>query len=310
MCAKQLNAQVDGFLAYLEHERDRSANTTAAYRNDLTQFTRFIEHQDCGPEQPIESWRDLDSEYLGSYVGHLRQEHYSAATVARKVAAIRSFFHWMQESGAVSENVATSLTLPRVNRTVPRPLPPNEVERLLAEPARQSTPQALRDKAMIESLSTLGMRVSEVVGLDTGDVCIESATIRCDSDGRKSRVVPLRPTAQAALCAYLEHGRPRLQADPGERALFLNHRGQRLTRQGLWLVIKRYAKQIGIENEITPQLLRQSVAAQLLRDGKDVHGVRDLMGHSSARTTRTYLRRTDDTVGELEVDGAPWRDDG
>jgi integrase/recombinase XerD len=323
--------QVDRFLHFLEEEQDRSANTTAAYRNDLTQFTRFVTEQ-CGPDanarsEPlargraapgVHSWQEVDEGMMQTYLLHLRECDYASATVARKVAAIKSFFHWLQASGGLCSNPADGLEAPKVKKVMPRPISPQEIERLLAEPGREQTPQALRDKALMETLYASGMRVTEVVGLDLSDVDLEQGMIHCGGQGKKSRSIPLYQTeangtrrapdspALRALRAYLENGRPHLQMAPDEQALFLNHRGQRLTRQGLWLILKRYVRQVGIEAPVTPHTLRQSFAAHQINSGVDLQQVRDLLGHASTQTTQAYRRAADELAGssgQLIIDG-------
>ena len=364
-----MQTQVELFLHFLEEEQDRSANTTAAYRNDLTQFTRFVS-EPCGGAEPnarsgaasseeahsepahseaahsevallragagVHTWQEVDEDMMQTYLLHLNQSHYASATVARKVAAIKSFFHWMQTNGGLGCNPAHGLEAPRVKKVTPRPIRPQEIERLLAEPGRERTPQALRDRALMETLYASGMRVTEVVALNLADVDLEQGLIHCGGQGKKSRSIPLRPaagTGQApdstghtsggtshapdspALCAlraYLAEGHPHLQIAPGEQALFLNHRGQRLTRQGLWLILKRYVRQVGIQATVTPHTLRQSFAAHQINSGVDLQQVREMLGHASTQTTQAYRRAADELAesgGQLIIDGRTVRDD-
>ncbi len=295
-------SQVHRFLTFLEEEHERSANTTAAYRNDLTQFTKYVKERCDDPVHPtILCWQQVDVNMVQSYLMHLQQRDYATATVARKVACIKSFFHWMETNEGYATNPAATIEAPRVKKLAPRPIRPQEVERLLAEPAREHSAQAMRDSAMLETLYASGMRVTELVALDVTDVDLEQGTIVV-GEVRKSRVMALSGSALVALRSYLAEGRPALLVNPGECALFLNHRGQRLTRQGLWLVIKRYVKQVGIAASVTPHTLRQSFAAHQLNAGVDIHQLQGQLGHASAQTTMAY-RKAADELAEGEASG-------
>jgi integrase/recombinase XerD len=181
------------------------------------------------------------------------------------------------------------------------------VDKLLAAPAAQQTPNALRDVALMETLYATGVRVSELINLNLGDIDLFNRLVACNS-GRRSRVVPIFPRAVTALRAYLDDGRPHLVVDPNEQALFLNHRGQRLTRQGLWLIIKRYVVDVGIDDMVTPHTLRHSFAAHLLSAGANLREVQERLGHANVSTTQMY-RQGQETGGgasgeaEITIDG-------
>jgi integrase/recombinase XerD len=289
---------VQRFLLFLEEEQERSLNTTAAYRNDLTQFTKYVKEQCDDPAHPtIHCWRQVDVEMVQSYLMDLKRRDYASATVARKVACIKSFFHWLESSEDNIPNPTLTLEAPRVKKLAPRPIRPQEIERLLAEPAREHSAQALRDAALLETLYASGMRVTEVVALNLADVDLTVAHIRA-GDARKARTMVLTQSAAAALHMYMREGRPALQINPSEEALFLNHRGQRLTRQGLWLIIKRYVKQVGITASVTPHTLRQSFAAHQLNAGMDIHQLQGQLGHASAQTTLAYRKAADELAAE------------
>lgn len=301
---------VHEFLHYLTDEQESSSNTTAAYRNDLTQFTKYVE--DCCSEGSAaqRNWNAVDAGMVRGYVGRLKEAEYASATVARKVAAIRSFFHWMEGQGRLGCNPADGLEAPRVKKLTPRPIRPQEVERLLAEPARARNAPAVRDRALLETLYASGMRVSEVVNLNLQNVDLARGSICVGRDDAVpgGRVVTLQPSALNALRRYLETGRSQLLVQPDEQALFLNHRGQRLTRQGLWLVIKRYVKQAGISATVTPHTLRQSFAAHQINAGVGLQQVQEIMGHASMQTTQAYRRAAGSIADELS--GATRLDDG
>lgn len=301
---------VNRFLVFLEEEQDRSANTAAAYRNDLSQFTRFLADGCMEAHAPVAAWTEVDPALVDGYVAWLRHQPYASATVARKVAALKSFFHWLEQQAEVRPNPAEGVESPKVKRTAPRPIRAEQIERLLAEPGRDPSPAGLRDKALVETLYATGLRVSEVVNLNLDDLQLEQGLMRCG--GRHSRSVPLPAVALAALQRWVQEGRPQLGAQATDDALFLNHRGQRLTRQGLWLIIKRYVKQVGIEASVTPHTLRQSFAAHQLRGGVELSRVAELLGHASLQTTQAYRRAAAapalDGLPRLTIDGSPWRE--
>jgi len=303
---------VNRFLASLEEEQDRSVNTTSAYRNDLSQFTRFVADlcmDGCMDDHPpVRSWREVDSALVDRYVAWLHAQPYASATKARKVAAMKSYFHWLEVQGVITPNPAQGIEAPKVKRSTPQPIEAEEIERLLAEAGRDQSPMGLRDKALVETLFASGMRVTEVVNLNLDDLLLDERKLHCS--GKHSRAVPLADDAFHALHRWLAEGRPNLDPLPAEPALFLNHRGQRLTRQGLWLVIKRYVKQVGIKAPVTPHTLRQSFATHQLRRGVGINELSLLLGHASRQTTQNYRRAVVDTPKHhrpsLIIDGKPY----
>ncbi len=287
---ESLFTTVNAFIEELSSKRGFSANTVAAYRNDLSQFADYLSAPP--PEDhlaPLSSWSVLEADHLGHYLSHMYQRQYAASTVARKTAAIKSFCHALTEGGYVREDPSHSLATPRVERYVPHTISEQEVDRLLREPrkaAKSRRPDALRDLAMIETLYASGMRVSELVALDIEDMDFDTGLVGCPGKAGRRRQVPLRAQAIDAIDDYLKNGRPALAA-PDETALFVNHRGSRLTRQGFWLILKAYAEEANIEH-ITPHTLRHSFATHALRDGAELRDVQQLLGHVSISTTQVY----------------------
>lgn len=283
---------VDRFLTILETERGFSTNTISAYRNDLGQFIGYLKEPPAEDRRPpIADWTELTDGHLSVYLLHLRGREYASSTVARKTAAIKSFCHFLLDEGVMRADPAANMASPKVDKYVPRAITPGEVALLLDQPARHAAanrPEGLRDLAMLETLYSTGMRVSELVSLDLDDVDTERATVCCTGKAGRRRTVPLRPSAVEALTRYLEDGRPSLVLGDN-RALFLNHRGSRLTRQGFWLILKSYAEQAGID-DITPHTLRHSFATHALRDGTELRDVQQLLGHVSISTTQVYRR--------------------
>ncbi len=287
---ESLFTSVNAFIEELSTERGFSVNTVAAYRNDLSQFADYLSAPPVDDQlPPLDAWPRLTSEHLGRYLSHMYERQYAASTVARKTAAIKSYCHYLTEGGQLREDPSQTLAAPRVDRYVPRAISEEEVDRLLSQPreaARSRRPDALRDLAMIETLYASGMRVSELVALGVDDVDFDSGLVACPGKAGRRRQVPLRAQAIEAIDDYLTNGRPSL-ADPDETALFVNHRGGRLTRQGFWLILKAYAEDARIDN-LTPHTLRHSFATHALRDGADLRDVQQLLGHVSISTTQVY----------------------
>ena len=271
--------QIRDFLDYIEGERGFSVNTAGAYRNDLTQFAGFL--QDIGQD----GW-DLDRETLQRYRSFLYERRYADTTVARKIAAVRSFLHFLEAEGVVQSDLTAHLEAPRIGKYLPHSLPEDDVEFLLAMPSTEN-PAGIRDRAMLRLLWATGMRVSEMIGLDLEHVDMSTYTVRCLGKGKKERQIFFDVKAHGALEQYLEDGRPSVARRNTERALFLNHHGERLTRQGFWLILKSYARQAGIE-KISPHTLRHSFATYMLDKTDDLRAVQEFLGHSNISTTQIY----------------------
>ncbi len=291
-----MRKSTDDFLTYLSVEKGASANTVAAYRNDLQQLADFI-----GSKPGAKGWQSLDRSAVQDFILHLKERGYTETSVARKVAAVRSFFAFLSAEGIVAANPTEGLTSPRVGKTLPRAISPNEVDELLEQPARRATPEAKRDRAMLELLYATGMRVTELVSLDTTHINLDprSPYVRCMGKGAKERTIPIHDQALEALVDYLEEGRPLMVRNRDEAALFVNRRGERLTRQGFWLILKGYAKSANLSADITPHTLRHSFATHMLRGGMPLRNVQEMLGHANISTTQVYTHLTSDHVREV-----------
>lgn len=234
-------------------------------------------------------WSQVRKEDIASYILFLKERKYATSTVARKVAAVKSFFHFLKAEGTVDYDPTQKLDSPRVNKYLPKAVSVNEIQTLLSQPALSEGAESIRDQAMLNLLYATGMRVTELVSLNLDDIDLDQNQVRCKGKGNKTRYIPLRAEQRLSLQAYIEHGRPALVKNSDEEALFVNHRGHRLTRQGFWLILKAYANRAGI-GEITPHTLRHSFASHLLNDGENLRRVQELLGHASISTTQIYTQ--------------------
>jgi integrase/recombinase XerD len=219
----------------------------------------------------------------------LRERRYANSTVARRTAAVKSFYAFLTSERLAPSDPTEQIDSPKVDRYLPKALTPDQVDDLLELPLRQPTPERLRDKAMLELLYATGLRVSELVALNVRDVTLTS--VRCAGKGGRERTLPLAGSAQTALEEYLDIARPQLARSNPQKvdALFLNHRGKRLTRQGFWLILKHYAEELGL-NDLTPHTLRHSFATHMIANGTDLKAVQTLLGHASLSTTQIYMQ--------------------
>ena len=279
-----MQKRAEEFLHFVAVEKGYSHHTVAAYRNDLNQFMRYL----LG--EGVDSWASVGRAQILSYVRHLKGREYASSTVARKLAAVKSFFHFLVNDGVLRDDPTAAVDSPPVDKHLPRPLSPQEMARLLAEPAKSDTPKASRDWALLELMYATGMRATEVVQLEMSAVDLEAGTVRCMGKGDKERILPLYERALEALRFYLENGRSGLAHGVEETALFVNHRGQRLTRQGLWLIVKEYGEAAGIDHKVTPHVLRHSFATHLLDGGAGLREVQQLLGHSNISSTQVYTK--------------------
>ncbi len=286
---------IDNFLNYLAVEKGFPQNTILAYRNDLNQLAGFVE-EEAAKRGSIPPWASFDRQSMLSYLLDLRQRNYAATTIARKVAAVRSLFNFMVAEGIIKANPIQDVRSPKVGKSLPRPISISQVRLLLEQPRKLSASEATRDRAMLELLYASGMRVSELVSLNLGDVDFENGYVRCLGKGSKERVIPIYEQAALAVKEYTEGTRLRLVRKSDEKALFLNARGERLTRQGLWQILKVYAKAANLEVKITPHTLRHSFATHMLNGGADLRSVQELLGHANISTTQVYTHLTSEHI--------------
>lgn len=284
-----MKQDIEAFLDYLVAEKF-SPHTVAAYHNDLGQFTGFAQEQ--MEKQGIDfSWSAIDRNLLLDYFLELRvKKGYGSATVARKISAVKSLFYFLYERGMIEHNAAKGLGAPKVGRALPKPLSVDEVRELLQQPEKFSSPESSRDKAMLELLYATGMRVSELVALDTGDINLGNNSVRCSGRRGVKRGITIRPAVAEFLRRYIAEARPHLLHRQEEKALFLNCRGERLTRQGFWQILKAYAREANLRTKVTPHTLRHSFAVHRLSEGADLRSVQEALGHANISTTQVYTQ--------------------
>jgi integrase/recombinase XerD len=276
---------------WLRVERGLAPNSLAAYRRDLRRYVDWLRRR--GEFDPA-SVTEAD---VAAYVESLRaarddegRPRFAASSVARAVAAVRSFHRFCVEEGLVRSDPSEDVGSPRVPQGIPKALDEPEVEALLAAVPGDG-PRALRDRAILELLYAGGFRISELVGLVRRDLALRDGTVRVLGKGSKERVVPVGRTARAALTDYLDHGRPQLERTGARNdAVFLNARGGRLTRQGAWLIVRAAGDRAGLGDRLYPHVLRHSCATHMLDHGADIRVVQELLGHASLSTTQVYTR--------------------
>ncbi len=276
-----MEAQITNFLNYLTVERGLANNTRVSYGRDLQQFREFLK------AQSITTVAEIQKNHVMAYLISLQKSGKVPATIARHLAAIKGFFRFLFSEGIVQKDPTVNLESPKLRQKLPQVLSTSEIEKLLNQPDTGHA-SGLRDKAMLEVIYATGLRVTELCSLDQQDINLEMGFLRCFGKGSKERIVPLGSLAIESVTAYLQRGRAKILKKAQEKALFLNHHGRRLTRQGFWKIIKKYAAETEIQKEITPHTLRHSFATHLLENGADLRSVQEMLGHDDITTTQIY----------------------
>ncbi len=293
-----MNDVIAEFIDYLSVERGLAANTLDSYSRDLKHFTKFLEKGSAS------SWDTVSRHTIAAYLAHLKKEGKAPATIARRLAALKSFYQFLVRERYIQRDPTLNLQSPKMEKKLPQVLTVKEVERLLGQPDTR-TPAGKRDKAMLELLYATGIRVSELVSLNMRDINVDLGYVRCYGKGSKERIVPMGSMAVRSLRDYIKEGRPELLRNEGEQSLFLNHHGKRLTRQGFWKIVKKYAREARIRKPITPHTLRHSFATHLLENGADLRSVQEMLGHSDISTTQIYTHLTRGRLREIYAKAHP-----
>jgi integrase/recombinase XerD len=289
------NRLVLDFLAYLELERGLSRNTLNAYRTDLLQYGQFLEEQ--GADALSVGPTDV-SEFLAELATGNGRPPCSASTIHRKAACLRSFYKHLRREELVTDDPTAALSAPRRARKLPQVLNYSEVMKLLGAP-RGDEPTAVRDRALLEVMYACGLRASETIGLELSDLDLEQGFLRAHGKGSKERLVPLGSKAVAAVRVYLVSARPKLVGARIESRIFVNFRGGPLTRQGLYKIVQRNARAVGLDGRMSPHTLRHSFATHLLAGGCDLRAVQEMLGHADISTTQMYTHLSGDQLKEV-----------
>src|SRR3954464_8639954 len=300
VASKRFEGLLLDFLAYLEFERGLSRNTLEAYRTDLLQFGRFLDAHHV-------SAVDASAADVSDFLTHLaggNGKAASPATIHRKAACLRSFYRHLRREGVRDSDPTASLSAPRRGRKLPPVLTRAEIDRLPPQ-AKGGEPSAVRDRALLELMYACGLRASEAIGLELGDVDLDTGVLRARGKGAKERPVPVGSAASRALVAYLGRGRPRLVGDRMEATLFLNHRGGRLTRQGLYKIVQRHARTAGLDQKMSPHTLRHTFATHLLAGGCDLRSLQEMLGHADIATTQIYTHLSAERLKDVYFKAHP-----
>jgi integrase/recombinase XerD len=279
--APDLDRSCDLFLDHLKVERNLSHHTIDGYSRDLARLCRFLTGRDIVEPERVTTAALVD------YLLELADEGLSARSRARALVAIRGMFRFLVGERYLEADPTEPLDSPRTGRKLPDVIPVEDIDRLLTAPDPR-TPRGIRDGAMIATLYATGLRVSELISLELGEVNLESGYVRATGKGQKQRLVPLGEIARAAIADYLQVGRPALLRDPTETGIFLTERGRRMTRQGFWKLLRRYARGAGVRGPVSPHKLRHSFATHLLERGADLRSVQAMLGHADIGTTEIY----------------------
>lgn len=290
-----MNKFIKEFINYLSTEKKMSKNSQDAYRRDILEFSRII-----GEKQNL-SLDEASKTEVVAYMLQLKNSGKSSATANRKAASLRAFYSFMTERKYISENPAANIKSPKIERKSIEYLTIDEVDILLSIP--DESIKGLRDRAILELLYATGIRVSEVVEMNVEDVNLRMGFVTCTGEHGKARIIPMGRPCRAAVEEYIYDVRPKFIKDSEDvdkpNALFLNFFGKRLTRQGLWKLLKEYAKSAGIENRLTPQTLRNSFAVHMIQNGADVKSLQELLGHEDISATQIYLSVAKNRIKEV-----------
>ncbi len=279
------------FLHYVQVERGLAPTTVEAYRRDLEKFARYCQQHHLALVR-------IDRQHILDFLGQLYKQRLDSRSVARQLSSLRNFYRFLLQEEVIQHDPTLHVESPRIWKRLPGYLSLDEVERLLACPDTR-TPAGLRDKAMLELLYATGLRVSELINVQVSDIQFEMGFLRCLGKGSKERVIPIGKVALAAVERYLAAGRPKLVRQRAGSQLFLNRRGQALTRQGFWKLLRAYGQHAGIRSRLTPHRLRHSFATHLLERGADLRCVQMLLGHADVSTTQIYTHVAQERLRQI-----------
>ncbi len=286
---------INKYLSHIEHDRNFSAQTLRAYRNDLHQYLSFLKAEGCS------GFGDVTRLLLRKFLAFQKKQAYSKTTIARKFVSIRSFYKFLCREGVLEFNPVESIRTPKLNRNLPEFMSINDTETLLNIPDL-NTLLGIRDSAMMETLYSTGMRVSELAGLDVSDVDFSGGVVKVKGKGKKERLLPIGNHALNAIQTYIDKRNSdssRRVSSRNSKALFLNNRGGRLTERSVARMLEKYVKKAGMNTKISPHTFRHSFATHLLDRGADLRSVQELLGHANLSTTQIYTHITTERLKEV-----------
>ncbi len=288
-----MNCMLQDFIHYLTLEKKMAKNSLDAYRRDIMEFDEMLSEK-MGP--PL---NQVTSTEVVAFLLKLKNEGKSAATVNRKMASLRAFYQYLMQNKLIETNPTINIKSPRIERKEIEYLTIGEIDTLLDKP--DGSMKGLRDRAILELLYATGIRVSEVVEMNLNDVNLRMGFVACTGEHGKARIIPMGRPARAAVEEYIYDIRPKLvrEGENTEDALFVNYAGSRLTRQGLWKLLKEYAKLANLENRLTPQTLRNSFAVHMIQNGADLKSLQELMGHEDISATQIFLSVSKNRIKEV-----------
>ena len=278
---KKLEEILECFLDYLTIERGLAQNTIISYRYDLIKYINFLKKNN------ISSFNQTKKDLVNNYFVYLRKKNLEINSISRNLVAVKMLYRFLLIEGFIKEDITGLIEFPRMSKKLPHVLSLREIN-LLLDKANFKSNLGLRDQAILELLYATGMRVSELIYLKIDDINMENRMLKCLGKGSKERIIPFGSKAYQSLRLYLDKVRQKLVKNPNEDILFLNSRGERLSRQGIFYLVKKYVRKAGIEKKVTPHTLRHTLATHLLENGADLRSVQEMLGHSDISTTQIY----------------------
>ncbi len=283
---------LDSFLTYLTIEKGLSKNTLESYGRDVRKFLLFLE------EGQIKTIQEIKYENILDFLSHFKKQGFSDTTTVRTIVSIKQFFKYLLLEKIIKEDPTSQIRTPKMKKSIPGVISLEDVERVLASP-NESTPEGIRDLAMLEVLYATGIRVSELIWLKLNEVNFEMGFVIVYGKGSKERIVPIGKQAQEKLRTYMELSRPLLLKSRDSKELFVTRRAKAMTRQGFWKLIKNYALKAGITKQISPHTMRHSFATHLLERGADLRTIQIMLGHSDISTTQIYTHVENERLKEI-----------
>jgi integrase/recombinase XerD len=287
-----MDRTIADFINFISVEKGLASNTLESYHRDLRAYTGYLR------QIGVSSFQDSTRNNIVGFLLSLQRSGKAKATISRNLASVRSFYHYLFREKLICDDPSVDLESPKLDKKLPRVLSTQEINLLLEQPNATQV-AGKRDKAMLELIYATGIRVSELMSLDMEDINIEAGFIRCTGKGTKERIIPMGSVAVRNVEQYISTSRPKLIRNNGEYALFVNQHGKRLTRQGFWKILKKYAGTAGINKAITPHTLRHSFATHLLENGADLRSVQEMLGHADISTTQIYTQVTTNKLKDV-----------